>query len=111
MRSSSARDSFMVMIFAKFMPNVICPGPSMMLRPASPKEVPLGFAHVLPEAGVLEPEEAGEQNAAVLNHSRVVGLPSETDAPVAFARPEPLNPRLRSTQLPGPRGGTQTPQP
>src|SRR6266436_4870409 len=53
MRSSSARDSFMVMIFAKFMPNVICPGPSMMLRPASPKEVPLGFAHALPEAVAL----------------------------------------------------------
>src|SRR6267143_933253 len=100
MRSSSARDSFMVMIFAKFMPNVICPGPSMMLRPASPKEVPLGFAHVLPEAGVLEPEVAGEQNAAVLNHSRVVELPSEAGAPVALARNEPLTPRLMSTELP-----------
>src|SRR5467141_1854163 len=104
MRSSSARDSLMVIIFAKFMSNVICPGPSIMLRPASPKEVPLGFAHVLPEAGVLEPEEAGEQNAAVLNHSRVVGLPNETGAPVAFARSEPLTPRLMSSELPSTRG-------
>src|SRR5712692_5465035 len=94
----------MVMVLSRLMSNVICPGPSMMLRPASPNEVPLGFAHVLPEAGVLEPEVAGEQNAAVLNHSRVVELPNEIGAPVALARSEPLTPRLMSTELPSTRG-------
>src|SRR6202035_569214 len=105
MRSSRARDSLMVMIFAKFMSNVICPGPAMTLRPASPNELPLGFAQVLPEPGVFEPkEDAGEQNAAVLNHSRVVGLPRERGAPVALARSEPLTPRLMSSELPSTRG-------
>src|ERR1700719_3217003 len=105
MRSSSARDSFIVMILPKFISNVTCPGPAMILRPASPKEVPLGFAQVLPDAGVLPPkEEAGEQNAAVLNHSSVVGLPMDTGAPVAFARSEPLTPRLMSSELPRTRG-------
>src|SRR5467141_5071995 len=83
----------------------------MMLRPASPKEVPFGFAHVLPEAGVLDPEEAGEQNAAVLNHSRVVGLPKDTGAPVALARSEPLTPRLMSSELPRTRGVKGSPEP
>src|SRR4029077_3092666 len=104
MRSSSARDSLMVMIFAKVMSNVTCPGPSMMFRPASPKEVPLGFTHVVPEAGVLEPEVSGEQNAVVLNHSRVVEGPRKTGAPVTLARSEPLTPRLISTELPRTRG-------
>src|ERR1700720_3385800 len=99
MRSSSARDSLIVMIFAKFMSNMTCPGPSMMFRPASPNEVPLGFTHVVPEEGVLEPEVSGEQNAAVLNHSRVVELPRKTGAPVTLARSEPLTPRLMSTEL------------
>src|SRR5712691_9728829 len=95
----------MVMIFAKFMLNVICPGPSMVLRPASPKELPFGFVHVAPDAGALEPNaEGGEQNAAVLNHSRVVGLPKETGAPVALGRSEPLTPRLMSSELPSTRG-------
>src|SRR3984893_13636383 len=105
MRSSNARDSFTVMVLLKFMSNVICPGPRMMLRPASPNELPLGFAQVLPEAGVLEPkEEAGEQNAAVLNHSRVDGEPKKTGAPVALARSEPLTPRPISSELPSTRG-------
>src|ERR1700686_1122725 len=106
MRSSSARDSLMVMIFAKFMSNVICPGPAMVLRPLPPTELPGGFAKVLPEPGVFEPkEEEGEQNAAVLNHSRVVGLLKESGAPVALARNDPLTPRPMSSELPTTRGG------
>ena len=76
----------------------------MILRPASPNELPLGFAQVLPEAGVLEPEVAGEQNAAVLNHSLVDELAMEIGAPVTLARSEPLTPRLMSTELPSTRG-------
>src|SRR6266403_1328713 len=105
MRSSSARNSFSAIVLLTFMSKVICPGPSMMLRPASPKELPVMFAQVLPEPGVLEPkEEAGEQNAAVLNHSRVDGEANEIGAPVAFARNEPLTPRLMSSELPSTRG-------
>src|SRR5947209_12582398 len=105
MRNSSARDSLIVMIFARFMSKVTCPGPSMMSRPASPNEVPLGLAQVLLEPGVLEPkEEAGEQNAAVLNHSNVVRLPTEIGWPVTLARSEPLTPRPISTELPRTRG-------
>src|ERR1700731_2652555 len=104
MRSSSARDSFTVMVLLRFISKVTCPGPAMILRPASPKELPLGFEQVLPEAGVLEPEVAGEQNAAVLNHSRVDALPNEIGAPVTLARSEPLTPRLISTELPSTRG-------
>src|SRR4029077_21171704 len=74
------------------------PGPSMTLRPASPKEVPLELTQ--PAVGV----EEGAQNAAVLNHSSVVGSPSETGAPVTLARKEPLTPRLMSTELPRTRG-------
>src|SRR5579863_2745690 len=112
MRSSSARDSLMVMILFKFISNVTWPGPSMILRPASPKEVPLGLAQALPEAGVLPPkEEAGEQNAAVLNHCRVVGSARETGEPVALARSEPLTPRLMSTELPSTRGVKGSPEP
>src|ERR1700730_784368 len=112
MRSSSARDSLKVIVLLRFMSNTICRGPSMVLRPASPKEVPLGFAQALPEAGVLEPkEETGEQNAAVLNHWRVVGLLSDTGAPVALARSEPLTPRLMSSELPSTRGVKQSPDP
>ena len=105
MRSSSARDSFTVIVLLRFMSNVICPGPWMMSRPASPKVLPTGLTHVLPEPGVLEPkEEAGEQKAAVLNHSNVVGEASETVAPVELARREPLTPRLISRELPSTRG-------
>src|SRR6266849_1730577 len=111
MRNSRARDSLMVMVLPKFMSNVICPGPSMILRPASPKELPPGFAQVLPEPGVLPPDEAGEQNAAVLNHWRVVGLLSAMGAPVAFARNEPLTPRLISSELPSTRGVKYSPEP
>src|SRR5260370_37609634 len=112
MRSSSARDSFIVMVLLRFISKTICPGPSMVLRPASPKEVPLGFAQLPPEAGVLEPkEEAGEQNAAVLNHSNVVGLLRETGAPVALARSEPLTPRLMSNEFPSTRVVKCSPEP
>src|SRR6266852_8339367 len=93
MRSSSARDSLIVMVLPKFMLNTIWPGPSMILRPASPNELPFGFAQVAPDAGVPEPNDgAGEQNAAVLNHWRVVGLTKGTGPPVALARSEPLTP-------------------
>src|ERR1041384_1935103 len=105
MRSSKARDSLMVMIFARFMSKVTCPGPSIILRPASPNDVPLGLAHALLEPGVLElKEEAGEQNAAVLNHCSVVGLPMEIGWPVTLARSEPLTPRPISNELPTTRG-------
>src|ERR1043166_2448804 len=86
MRNSNARDSLIVIIFARFMSKVTCPGPSIILRPASPNDVPLGLAHALLEPGVLKPkEEAGEQNAAVLNHCSVVGLPMEIGWPVTLA--------------------------
>src|ERR1700720_3490829 len=111
MRSSSARDSLMVMTLFMLISNVTWRGPSMTLRPASPKELPLGFTQVLPEPGVLPPkEEAGEQNAAVLNHSRVVGLPKDTGAPVALARSDPLTPRLMSSELPRTRGVKGSPE-
>src|SRR5258706_11123988 len=84
----------------------------MILRPASPKELPLGFAQVVPEAGVFAPtDEAGEQNAAVLNHSSVLGEPSEMGAPVTLARSEPLTPRLMSRELPSTRGVKCSPEP
>src|ERR1700731_4658764 len=112
MRSSSARDSFIVMVLLRFISNVICPGPSMVLRPASPKEVPLGFAQLPPDPAVLDPnDEAGEQNAAVLNHSSVVGLLTESGAPVALARSEPLTPRLMSNEFPSTRGVKCSPEP
>src|SRR5260370_33380627 len=105
MRSSSARDSLIVMVLPKFMLKTIWPGPSMILRPASPNELPFGFAQGAPEAGVLEPnDEDGEQNAAGLNHSRVVGLPRGTGAPLALVRIEPPTPRLRSRELPSTLG-------
>src|SRR6266853_1405830 len=84
----------------------------MILRPASPKELPLGFAQVVPEAGVFAPmDEAGEQNAAVLNHSSVLGEPSEMGEPVTLARSEPLTPRLMSRELPSTRGVKYSPEP
>src|SRR5438270_13432737 len=105
MRSSRARDSFTVMVLLRFISKVTWPGPSIISRPASPNELPLGFAQVAPEPGVLAPnEEAGEQNAAVLNHSRVLGELKEIGTPVAFARSEPLTPRLMSSELPSTRG-------
>src|SRR5882724_1313913 len=112
MRSSSARDSRTVMILLRFISKTTCPGPAMILRPASPKELPLGFAQLVPDAGVFAPtEEAGEQNAAVLNHSRVEGEPNETGAPVTLARNEPLTPRVISSELPRTRGVKYRPEP
>src|SRR5580693_6706745 len=77
-----------------------------MLRPASPKEVPLGLRQVLDDAE----EEDGEQKAAVLNHSAVVGLLSAMGAPVTSARSEPLTPRLISRLLPRTRGVKYKPE-
>src|ERR1700730_15930301 len=72
----------------------------MMLRPASPKVVPLGFTQVF-----VAPEvEDGEQNAAVLNHSDTLGLLSVIGWPVTSARREPLTPRLMSRLFPRTRG-------
>src|SRR5262249_51538262 len=76
------------------------PGPSMMLRPASPNVVPFGFTHVLADPEVWD----GAQNAAVLNHWAVVGLWMEIGCPVTSARTEPLTPRLMSNPLPSTRG-------
>src|SRR5258705_7163204 len=101
MRSSNARDSLTVMVLLRFISKTTCPGPAMILRPASPKELPLGFAQLVPEAGGFAPaEEAGEQKAAGLKHSRVVGEPNETGAPVTLARKEPPTPRLMSREIP-----------
>src|SRR5450432_4127406 len=77
-----------------------------MLRPASPKAVPLGFAQVL----VVPEVEDGEQNAAVLNHCCALGLPSVIGSPVTSARKEPLTPRLMSTLLPSTRGVNHRPE-
>src|SRR5580704_4411252 len=76
-----------------------------MLRPASPKVAPLGFTQVFAAPEV----EDGEQNAAVLNHSDTVGLPSVIGWPVTLARREPLTPRLMSTLLPNTRGVNHIP--
>src|ERR1700682_2344818 len=97
-RSSRARDSLMVMVLPSDISTLIWPGPSIMLRPASPKDVPLKLTQPAVEV------KAGAQNAVVLNHSSVLGLFSETGAPVTFARSEPLTPRLMSTELPSTRG-------
>src|SRR5262249_9937634 len=99
-RSSRARDSLIVMVLPKDMSTTIWPGPSIMLRPASPKVVPLGFAQVVEVPNV----EEGEQKAAVLNHSAAVGLPIAIGWPVTSARSEPLTPRVMSTVLPRTRG-------
>src|SRR5215813_10932148 len=105
MRNSSARDSLMVIIFARFISNVTWPGPSIMFRPASPNDVPLGFAQAPVDPGVLEPnDDAGEQKAAILNHCSVFGLLIEIGWPVTLARNEPLTPRLISSELPSTRG-------
>src|ERR1700730_1249871 len=69
-----------------------------MLRPALPKDAPLGLTQLAVEVA------AGAQNAAVLNHSSVVGLLSESGWPVTSARREPLTPRLMSSELPNTRG-------
>src|SRR5258708_21146362 len=100
------------MVLLRLISKPTCPGREMILRPASPKELPLGFAQLVTDAGVFAPtEEAGEQNAAVLNHSRVVGEPNETGAPVTLARKEPLTPRLISSELPRTRGVKYRPEP
>src|SRR5213078_140002 len=80
--------------------------PSMILRPASPKLVPLGLRQALTEPGELD----GAQKAAVLNHSSVVGLPKEMGEPVALARTEPLTPRVISKVLPRTRGVKYRPE-
>src|ERR1700722_19230858 len=81
------------------------PGPWIMLRPASPNAVPLGFTQVF----VVPAEVDGEQNAAVLNHSVALGLPIVIGAPVTSARSEPLTPRSMSRLLPKTRGVYQRP--
>src|ERR1700720_1783734 len=82
--------------------SVTCPGPSIIFRPASPKLEPLGFTQVV----------LGAQNAAVLNHWRVVGLLRGMDSPATvFARSEPLTPRLMSSPPPSTRGVKYRPEP
>src|ERR1700742_3584493 len=104
-RSSSARDSFIVMDLLSDMSTTTWPGPWMMLRPASPNAVPLGFTQVL----VVPAEVEGEQNAAVLNHADAEGLESEIGSPGTSARNEPLTPRSMSSELPRTRGVNQRP--
>src|ERR1700759_4066054 len=105
MRSSSARDSLIVIDLLSDMSITNCPGPSMMLRPASPKAVPLGFMHVF----VVPAEVVGAQNAAVLNHSDAERFESEIGAPVTSARSEPLTPRSMSSEVPSTGGVYQSP--
>src|SRR5579872_908954 len=100
MRSSSARDSLIVIDLLSDISITNCPGPSMMLRPASPNAVPFGLAQVF-----AVPEEVdGAQNAAVLNHAAAEGFVSVIGAPVTSARSEPLTPRSMSKLLPRTRG-------
>src|SRR5579863_3202692 len=105
MRSSSARDSFTVIVLLNDIFITNCPGPSMMLRPASPNAVPLGLAQLL----VVPEEVDGAQNAAVLNHSAADGFESVIGAPVTSARSEPLTPRSMSNVFPRTRGVYQSP--
>ncbi len=76
-----------------------------MLRPASPKAVPLGLTHVF----VVPDEVGGAQNAAVLNHSCAFGLPIVIGSPVTSARSDPLTPRSMSKLLPKMFGVYQSP--
>src|SRR6266849_8098634 len=102
MRSSSARDSLIVIVLLSDMFNETCPGPSIIFLPASPKPEPLGFTHVGP----------GAQNAAVLNHLSVVGSLIEIDCPATtFARSDPLTPRPMSSPPPSTRGVKYNPEP
>src|ERR1700755_1861267 len=105
MRSSSARDSLIVIDLLSDISITNCPGPSMMLRPASPKAVPLGFMQVF----VVAAGVGGAQNAALLTHSDAEGFASEIGAPVTSARSEPLTPRSMSSELPRTRGVYQSP--
>src|SRR5437773_3033624 len=100
MRSSSARDSLMVMVLLSDMFIETCPGPSIIFRPASPKLEPLAFTQ-----GAL-----GAQNAAVLNHLSTVGSLTELDCPATtLARSDPLTPRPMSSPRPTMRGATTSP--
>src|SRR5580693_5175767 len=94
-RRSSVRDSLMAIVLLMVMSKVTWPGPSIIFRPASPYCVGLpGGQFTL-----------GLQNAAVLNHSRVLGsLTAIGWPPMRFARREPLTPRLMSTPPPRTRG-------
>src|SRR5580704_13639365 len=105
MRSSRARDSLIVIVLLNDISITNCPGPSMMLRPASPNAVPLGFTQVFVVPALVD----GEQNAAVLNHSAADGFESVIGAPVTSARSEPLTPRSMSSELPRTRGVYQSP--
>src|SRR5205814_5158114 len=79
-----------------------CPGPSIIFRPASPKGEPSRLTHMV----------LGAQNAAVLNHLRVVGSLIEIACPAtAFARSDPLTPRPMSSPPPRIRGVKYSPDP
>src|SRR5260370_8164523 len=90
-RRSRSRDSLMVIVLLSDMFSETCPGPSIMFLPASPKPEASGLTHVA----------LGAQNAAVLNHLRVVGSLIEMDCPATvLARSDPLTPRPMSTPPP-----------
>src|SRR6266436_395036 len=81
MRSSSARDSLIVIVLLTDMFKETCPGPSIIFLPASPKIEPFGLTQLA----------LGAQNAAVLNHLSVVGSLTEIGCPATmFARSDPL---------------------
>src|SRR6202142_50951 len=100
--SSSDRVSLIVIVLFSVILNVNCAGPSMMFRPASPYVLPAGFVQSVP----------GVQNAAVLNHSAVVGFATRNGWPATtFARNDPLTPRSISTEAPKTRGVRYSPEP
>src|SRR5579859_7229425 len=91
--SSSARVSFANKVLLTDMPKLNCRGPRMMLRLASPN---------CPAGGIM--------NAAVLNHSPMVGLLNEIGAPVRSARSVPFTPCVMSLAAPNTRGVNGNPE-
>src|SRR4029077_2764386 len=99
---SSERNSLIWMVLFSDIFSEVCPGPSMIFRPASPKLEPAGLRQVA----------LGAQNAAVLNHLSVVGSLIEMDCPaIKFPRSDPLTPLVMSTPPPSTRGVKYSPEP
>ena len=104
-RNSRARDSFTVIVLLSDISITNCPGPSMMLRPASPNNVPLGLTQVF----VVPAEVDGCAKGGGVEPLEAEGFESEIGAPVTSARSEPLTPRSMSSELPRTRGVYQRP--
>src|SRR5215467_8166272 len=87
-RNSKTRDSFSGMIFVNAMSNTLVPGPTMLLRRASPY-CPAG----------------GATKDPVLNHFLIDGLEILTLCPgTRSGRNVPFEPRLTSAKFPSRRG-------